>query len=94
MTTHQRPSSKSVTVLSLIAEGYSYSQIVDGHPDITYLDVFGAAEEALRIIESPSDYHERMERIKKIYPNAYQKWTEENDASLTALHGGGRAQCC
>jgi len=89
MTTKERLSMQSVTILSLIAEGYSYSQIVDGHPNISYLDVFGAAEEALKLNESPIDYCKRMERIKKKYPNAYQKWTVENDASLAALHGEG-----
>ena len=33
---------KSAVVLALIAEGHSYSQIVDGHPGITYPDIFRA----------------------------------------------------
>ena len=36
----KRLSEKSVRVLSLTAEGYSYAQIVDGHPEISYLDIF------------------------------------------------------
>jgi hypothetical protein len=46
-------SEKSVTVLRLIARGHSYSQIVDGNRGITYLDVFKAAEEALRLHGAP-----------------------------------------
>lgn len=37
-------SEKSVRVLRLIADGHSYSQIVDGNPDIKYRDIFDAAE--------------------------------------------------
>ena len=72
MADQSKLSNKAVAVLSLISEGCSYSQIVDGHPDITYLDIFAAAEEALRLHESVPDYHSRIAEIKSKYPNAYK----------------------
>lgn len=85
----KRLSAKSETVLSLIADGHSYSQIVDSHPDLSYLDIFSAAEEALRLNESSTDHHDRMERIKQRYPRAYAKWDEQEDAELARMHHDG-----
>jgi uncharacterized protein (DUF433 family) len=82
-------SEKSVTVLRLIADGHSYSQIVDGNPDIKYRDIFDAAEEALRLNDTSSAYEERLESIKKRYPRAYERWTQNEDARLVALHAQG-----
>src|SRR5207253_627590 len=78
----KRLSRKSVTVLSLIAEGHSYAQIVNGHPEISYRDIFAAAEEALRLQESPSDYQVRLAKLKERSPKAYERWTAEEDADL------------
>jgi len=82
-------SPKSQAVLSLIADGHSYAQIVYGHPDITYRDIFAAAEEALRLNESDTDYHQRMAKIKKRYPRAYEKWSAEEDNELRSLFARG-----
>ncbi len=61
----RRLSEKSVVVLSLIAEGRSYSHIVEGSDDISYLDIFNAAREALLLNESlPDDYQERIGQDK------------------------------
>jgi len=84
-------SAKSAAVLSLIAEGHSYSQVVDGHPDISYMDIFAAAEEALRLNESPSDYHQRMAEIKKRNPRAYERWDAAEDEELSGMHKEGRS---
>lgn len=45
-------SSKSAAILGLIARGHSYEQILVAHPDYTYLDIFGAAQEALDLVPS------------------------------------------
>ena len=92
MTTGKRLSKKSVAILKLISEGHSYGQIVDGQRGVTYPDVFKAAEEALELNESKSDYEARMESIKKRYPKAYERWTEADDAELVKLNRQGRTK--
>lgn len=85
MSAATRLSDKSIAVLSLIAEGHSYAQIVDSHPAISYLDIFAAAEEALKLSESQVDHRERLAQIKTKYPRAYEPWTSEDDVALTAM---------
>ena len=89
MTTPKALSKKAVAILGLIADGYSYNQIVDGHPDITYLNIFSAAEEALRLCESSTDYSDRMAMIKAKYPMAYERWSDEDDAMLASMYRRG-----
>ena len=86
----KRMSKKSALILGLIAEGHSYSQIVDGHLEITFLDIFAAAEEALRLSESPSDYDARMRQIKSRYLRAYERWEPAEDETLNSLHREGQ----
>jgi hypothetical protein len=83
-------SDKAVAVLSLISEGHSYHQIVDGHPEITYKDTFDAAAEALELAGYPtSAYHKRLAEIRAKYPRAYEPWTQGEDKKLEQLHGAG-----
>ncbi|MBK9189050.1 MAG: hypothetical protein IPM33_08855 [Phycisphaerales bacterium] len=82
MSESHRLSQKSISVLGLIAEGHSYAQIVDGHPDISYLDIFQAAEEALHHIEPKLAYQQWLADLRQRYPNAYQAWTPTDDAEL------------
>lgn len=81
-----RLSPKTVVVLRLIADGQGYGQIVDGHPSITYLDIFAAAREALELNEAPSDYQQRLVAIKAEFPMAYEPWSAEDDEHLQAMH--------
>lgn len=81
---------RSRRILSSIAEGRSYDQILGNDNALTYHDIFSAAAEALELAErsdSGSTYEERMIEIRKTYPRAYEKWSEEEDAQLTELHG-------
>lgn len=84
-------SPKSFAVLSLVADGHSYDQIVESHPELTYLDVFRAAREVLELNESGSDHSERLATIKAEYPRAYQTWDSGEDSQLRDLHSKGRA---
>jgi hypothetical protein len=59
MGTRRKLGSKSVAVLDLIARGHTYEQIPTLHPDLTYLDIFGAAREALGLDEQTSITYQR-----------------------------------
>ena len=81
-----------VRVLSLIAEGRSYEQIVSLYPDLTYKDVFRAAEEAVKVISSPkSSYQVRLGEIKRQHPRAYEKWTEIEEDRVRQMHTEGKS---
>ena len=91
MTTQNRLSKKSAEILKLISEGHSYSQIVDGQKGVTYPDIFKAAEEAVKLNESKSDYWARTESIKQKYPMAYEKWEKDDDVKLEKLNHQGHS---
>lgn len=83
---------KSRTILELIAEGYSYDQILQKKPNIKYLDIFQAAAEALEVVEQfkyGSSYEQRMAEIRQAHPRAYEKWSSEEDATLKRLFQSG-----
>ena len=56
-------SEKSARVLASIAEGRSYNQIVEEHADVTYLDIFNAAKEALRLTQPDQPERKRLRLI-------------------------------
>jgi hypothetical protein len=102
-----RLSPKSLQVLKLIAEGYSYTQIVDQNPNLKYHDIFFAAEEAVWLDErigklaqdpGPSTAEAKpteistMERAKELHPRAYAPWSEGEDAELTSMHAAGQSK--
>jgi hypothetical protein len=83
---------KSRAILELIAEGYSYDQILLKIPNVKYLDIFQAAAEALEVSEqfkSGSSYEQRMAEIRQGHPRAYEKWSDEEDATLKSLFRAG-----
>lgn len=87
---HKELSSRSATVLKLMAEGRTYEQILALNPELTYLDIFNAAREALEVAgEVPSAYEERLAKIRKVHPRAYAKWTDEEDAKLAQFVQSG-----
>ena len=49
MSTSEKLSEESRTILALIAEGHSYAQIVERDAGITYRAIFAAAQEALAL---------------------------------------------
>jgi len=76
---------KDVAILRLIGEGHSYAQIVERHPETTYLDIFAAAREILRAAQAHETHCARLKRVKERYPRAYERWTEAEDASLKQM---------
>lgn len=81
-------SDKSRAILGMIAEGFSYAQIVDGH-GFTYLEIAAAAKEALRLSGQPGDYQKRLADIRAKHPRAYEPWSEQEDAELKAMFSSG-----
>ncbi len=83
-------SSRSSVVLEMIAAGSTYEQILAAYPDLTYLDIFHAAEQALALSSGAHgqpayNIAEKRER----YPRAYEKWTDEEDGTLRELVRSG-----
>ena len=89
-TSEHRLSANARTILELIAEGHSYEQILKFNEMFTYLDIFNAASEALKLdaVES-SDYHQRLSQVREAHPRAYEKWTPDEDTHLTELFNAG-----
>ena len=78
-------------MLKLISEGHSYEQILSLHEDLTYLDIFGAAREALVLGEAtPATYQQRLAQVRKVHPRAHEKWTDEEDEEQERLIRSGR----
>ena len=90
-TSEHRLSANARTILELIAEGHSYEQILKFNEMFTYLDIFNAASEALKLdaVES-SDYHQRLSRVREAHPRAYEKWTPDEEAQLAELFRSGK----
>lgn len=82
-------SARSTAILSLIARGQSYQQIVNGPDEFTYIDIFNAAKEALELDAPSEDYQQRMANIKEKHTRAYQPWSPAEDADLKAMHERG-----
>jgi len=100
-----RLSAKSIKVLNLIAAGLSYSQIVEGNPDLNYHDIFFAAEEAIWLDERIGTLAQgaemtqarptgasAMEKAKQNHPRAYAPWSEREDAELASLQAAGKSK--
>jgi len=79
-------SAKSATVLEMIASGNTYDQILAAYPDLTYLDIFRSAREALNALAparpTPTN---RMGEIRRSYPRAYEKWSQSEEDRLRKL---------
>ena len=79
-------------MLSLIADGRSYDQILGLCPELTYKDIFHAAEEAVEIIGNPKSSHQvRLEEIKRRHSMAYEKWTAAEEDRLRRMHSEGKS---
>ena len=82
-------------MLRLISQGRSYEQILSLHPEMTYLDIFFAAQEALEATAPTT----RGDPAKEGYevreaptpPRAYGRWSAAEDAELAQLLAGGES---
>jgi hypothetical protein len=87
-----RLSPTSVVVLEMIAAGSTYEQILSAYPELTYLDIFHAAEEALDLAATSGEGRgatytlaEKRERHRR----AYEKWDQTEDELLRELVRSG-----
>ncbi len=93
---------KSRDILQAIAKGRSYEQILVANPNLTYVDIFAAAAEAMAALDcmgqeqavaseakAAKSYEERMAEIHAKHPRAYEPWEEEEDADLTRFFKAG-----
>src|SRR5207248_1123414 len=81
-----------VSILRQIAAGLGYEQIVRQSPELSYLDIFAAASEALRLNEDREPASEVTSRIKSEHPRAYEKWSRDEDEDLVLMFEKGMAQ--
>ena len=77
----------SRAILYLLYEGRTFQEIFELHPNLTVLDVSRAAGEGLRALEEEAKVRvetreERIARVRRTHPHAFEPWTEEEDARL------------
>jgi hypothetical protein len=91
MATEPKPlSARSATILGLIAAGHSYEQVLATDPELTYLDIFAAAREALEFAGRSDDkYTQRLAAVQQRYPRAYTPWSSEEERQLRQLVEAG-----
>ena len=95
MATEQKNlSPKSTAILKLIADGHSYEQVLATDPELTYLDIFNAAREALEVVgQADSAYASRLAAIQQEHPRAYMPWSDAEDLQLRRLVELGWDRC-
>lgn len=77
-------------MLRLISQGRTYEQILSLHPEMTYLDIFSAAREALEVSAQPGvPPAERGYELREPRPQPSEPWSDAEDAELAQLLAGG-----
>ena len=89
MTKHNALSEKSEKALELIAQGRTYAQIVAAHPTMTYLDIFGAAREALKIVGALE--RSQPEKPRDVPERYGEPWSDTEDRLLMELYLSGQS---
>jgi hypothetical protein len=87
----KRLDKKSSAILAMIARGYRYEQILSSDPELTYVDIFDAAREALEILSHNGGSVSTYADVRSKHPRAYQKWEPDEDARLAQLVQSGRS---
>lgn len=83
-------SARATAVLRLISQGRTYEQILSLHPEMTYLDIFSAAQEALEATTPGSPHAERGYEVREPRPRpSSERWSAAEDAELAQLLAGG-----
>lgn len=83
-------SARATAVLRLISQGRTYEQILSLHPEMTYLDIFSAAREALETMAPTGGAHaEGGYTVREPRPRPSEPWSVAEDAELAQLLAGG-----
>lgn len=79
----------SRAILLLLSEGRTCEDILRERPDLTRDDIRAAAAEALRIAEEGEPRADRVKRVRREHPHAFEPWTPIEDRMLVAeFHAG------
>jgi len=85
-------SPRAAAILKLIAAGHSYEQVLAADPELTYLDIFAAAREALEVAgQADNGYASRLAAIQERHPRAYAPWSGDEDLQLRQLVEAGQS---
>lgn len=79
-------------ILRMLSEGRTPDEVVRLRPGLTKEDVAAAAAKGLEALEcgrAPETREERVARLRRTHPRAYEPWTDEEDARLLRRHDEG-----
>jgi predicted transcriptional regulator len=80
----------AIAVLEMIAAGSTYEQILAAFPDLTYLDIFNAAEQALAMACTvPRPPAMTLSQRRERHARAYEAWTDAECNTLRELVRSG-----
>lgn len=83
-------SEKSILIFRMMAKGMTEDQIVSFDPAISAEHVALAAREALVLNSAARTWRERVERIVKQHPNAYERWTRVDEEKIVEMYRLGK----
>lgn len=69
-------------ILLLLREGRTCEDILRERPDLTRAHIQAAAGEALRLAEAGESRAERVARVRRRHPHAFEPWTDLEDRLL------------
>jgi hypothetical protein len=69
-------------ILFFLSEGRSPRQILAEHPELAEDDIPAAAAEALRVLELGETREDRIARVRRKHPHAFEPWTQGEDKQL------------
>lgn len=72
----------SRAILAMLSEGLSTQQILRQNAPLTPLDIQSAAAEALAMLEAGESRAQRVARVRRVHPRAFEPWSDEDDADL------------
>ena len=76
-------------ILALLAEGRSTTAILRQHPGLGPEDIQEAAAIALGVLEGGESRAERIARVRRTHPHAFEPWSSIEDAQLQDEFVGG-----